>query len=419
MDVSLTKKEAAERTPAELRRVGYLPSLDGWRAIAVLGVMLTHDRAWQMFGHSSEGYKGYGGFGVYLFFAISGFLITTRILEERRLVGDFDIGGFYVRRIFRIQPAALVYLGVVAVLIGVGIAAETWTTWVRALLLYLNFTYRATTPSSLTGHFWTLAVEEHFYILLSLTLWLTMRFRRLVPWVGAAVVGYLIMMLPGVQETGLQHHWWRAPVALRSTLWQLPALVLAAMVAVWVRRPKVEHVVRWALRPWVAFAATVLVMMLVTDVGQVHELLHFHRSLMRLRPFRGFSSQLVFGSVYLLILWVVATVFHPQSWTTRFLELRPLRFIGRISYSLYLWHVLVYWVWSDVLFGAGGPWSHLTPGHMPYSLLERPLRIATVFAIATLSYYFIEKPMMRFGHRLAPPALAGRPELANVSRQGA
>jgi peptidoglycan/LPS O-acetylase OafA/YrhL len=416
MEASLTKNEAVERTPAELHRVGYLPSLDGWRAIAVLGVMMTHDRAWQLFGYSSENYKGYGGFGVYLFFAISGFLITTRILEERRLCGYFDIGGFYVRRIFRIQPAALLYLGVVAVPVAMGVAAETWRTWVQSLLLYLNFTYRATTPSSLTGHFWTLAVEEHFYILLSVTLWLTMKYRRLVPLVGAVVVGYLIFMLPAVQETGVQHHWWGTPVALRSTWWQLPSLVLAAIAAVLVKKPQIERVVRWALRPWVAFAATVLLMLLVADVGQVHELLHYHRSLTRLRPFRGFSAQLVFGSVYLLILWVVATVFHPQSWTTRFLELRPLRFIGRISYSLYLWHVLVYWLWSDVLFGVGGPWSHLAPGQMPYSLLERPLRVATVFVIATLSYTFVEKPMMRLGHRLAPPAQAGRPELADVSR---
>jgi peptidoglycan/LPS O-acetylase OafA/YrhL len=414
-NVNLAQIEGTERTPAELRRVGYLPSLDGWRAIAVLGVMLTHDRAWQLFGHSSEGYKGYGGFGVYLFFAISGFLITTRILEERRLIGHFDIGGFYLRRIFRIQPAALLYLSVVAVLLALGVTAETWTTWRQSLLLYLNFTYRATTPSSLTGHFWTLAVEEHFYILLSVTLWLTMRYRRLAPLVVAVLTGYLIFMLPAVQQTGVQHHWWRAAVALRSTWWQLPGLVLAALVAVLVKKPQVERAVRWGLRPWVAFAATLLVMLLVADVGQVHELLHYHRSLTRLRPFRGFSTQLVFASMYLLILWVVATVFHPRSWTTRFLELRPMRFIGRISYSLYLWHILVYWVWSDVLFSAGGPWSQLAPGRMPYTLLERPLRVATVFAVATLSYYFVEKPMMRMGHRLAPPAQPGRPELAGLS----
>jgi peptidoglycan/LPS O-acetylase OafA/YrhL len=89
------------------QKTGYLPSLDGWRALAIVGVMITHDRPFDLFGHSSLNYKGYGGYGVYLFFAISGLLITTRILEEEEICGYFDIRRFYIRRIFRIQPAAL------------------------------------------------------------------------------------------------------------------------------------------------------------------------------------------------------------------------------------------------------------------------------------------------------------------------
>jgi peptidoglycan/LPS O-acetylase OafA/YrhL len=64
---------------------GYLPSLDGWRAIAILGVMMTHDQPWVVLGHSNINWKGFGGWGVHLFFAISGILICTRILEEEKL----------------------------------------------------------------------------------------------------------------------------------------------------------------------------------------------------------------------------------------------------------------------------------------------------------------------------------------------
>ncbi len=112
--------------------------------------------------------------------------------------------------------------------------------------------------------------------------------------------------------------------------------------------------------------------------------------------------------------WVVATVFHPRSWTTRFLELKPLRFVGKISYSLYLWHLMVYQLWGHVLFAENGPFGHLQAGQMPYILLERPLRVAVSFGLAVLSYYVIEKPMIRKGHMLAPPATPGRLELADL-----
>jgi peptidoglycan/LPS O-acetylase OafA/YrhL len=71
--------------------------------------------------------------GVYLFFGISGILITTRILEEESLCGFFDIKKFYVRRIFRIQPAAWVYLAVVGGLMAAGFITTQWRHWLGAL----------------------------------------------------------------------------------------------------------------------------------------------------------------------------------------------------------------------------------------------------------------------------------------------
>ena len=158
--------------PADRQRApssGYLPSLDGWRALAVLGVMMAHDRSWNLFGYSSSHYKDIGGNGVYVFFAISGLLITSRILEEEQLSGRFDIRRFYIRRLFRIQPAAFAYLAAVALLMALGFARqfgvrETALSWVSALLLFTNYLYHPGEVSTLTGHFWTLAVEEHFYI---------------------------------------------------------------------------------------------------------------------------------------------------------------------------------------------------------------------------------------------------------------
>ncbi len=403
----MTDLPAATARP---KKTGYLPSLDGWRALAILGVMMTHDRAWSIFGHSSTSYMGYGGYGVYLFFAISGFLITTRILEEESLLGHFDIRRFYVRRLFRIQPAALAFLAVIAVLMAAGMAQgdgvlETWHSWLAALLLVTNYTWHVGRPPTLTGHFWTLAVEEHFYILLSLALLL---FKRQRTWVmgvlyGVALTLYLIQgWLDGVLCARFS---WYPCAAPRSTQWQLTSLFLAAFVAVLMRHTVLLRGAKKLLQPWVAFVATPILMV-------AHNLMEQMPS-GHVSPLHGLRFQIGFVFTYLPILWIVATVFHPVSLTTRFLEHPVLRFVGRISYSLYLWHVLTNYLWHLVLFNDGGPMSHIHT-HWLHSLLERPARVATSFAIATASYYWLEKPLIRVGHRLAPPATPGRPDTADL-----
>jgi len=97
----------------------------------------------------------------------------------------------------------------------------------------------------------------------------------------------------------------------------------------------------------------------------------------------------------------------------RFLELRPLRFVGRISYSLYLWHVMTYHFWNA--FVASPPHSSFSVRHTTaFQLLQYAAKYGIALATATLSYYFIEKPFVRMGHKLAPSATPGRPELADL-----
>jgi peptidoglycan/LPS O-acetylase OafA/YrhL len=107
--------------------------------------MICHDLPFKPFGHSTAIYQGYGGYGVLVFFAISGFLITTRILEEERLCGVFEIRRFYIRRFFRIQPAALSYLAVIGLLLAFHVFQDSWYLWIAALFLFVN--------SLLSGYF--------------------------------------------------------------------------------------------------------------------------------------------------------------------------------------------------------------------------------------------------------------------------
>jgi len=358
-------------------RPGYLPSLDGWRAIAILGVIAVHDLPIMIGRHSLRKAQDYGGLGVALFFAISGVLICSRILEEEALTGRFHLKLFYIRRLFRIQPAALVYLAVIGILTLCGILHEHLKYWLGALFLYQNFLYRpdlvTEMQSFFTGHFWTLAVEEHFYLLISLALFFVKK-RRLPFFIG------VFLLVKIAHKIGIHY----APDALiRRTYWQIQLLLLPSIAALLLREPQVRAAaVRW-MRPGWVFLVTALACTLA-----------------------GWRSTADVTSVllYAFTFWVVATMLHPHSWTTRALELKPLRFIGRISYSIYLWHVLFF---STKL---GAPVS----SHLLLVLSQRPWKYVCALAIATASYYLIEKPFVRMGHRLAPPATAGHKDLNDL-----
>ena len=358
-------------------RPGYLPSLDGWQAVAILGVLGVHDLPIVVAGHSLQWLQNYGGEGVMLFFAISGVLICSRIFEEEALTGRFHLKSFYVRRVFRIQPAALAYLAVIAGLTLCGILHEHWKYWLGALFLYQNFLYHPDTVTRLygffTGHFWTLAVEEHFYLLISLVLFFFKR-RRLAVFVvlmAAVEIGHKIGM-----------HYTSEPL-IRRTYWQIQMLLVPSLAALLLREAKVRAAaVRWTLPGWVMLGTAALM-----GAASVYS-----------PP--AVTTILQYSFTFL----VVATMLHPQSWSTRVLEWRPLRFIGRISYSIYLWHVLFYSAKDGV------PVS----SHVLLVLSERPWKYVCTLVVAMASYYVIEKPLVRMGHRLAPPATAGHKDLADL-----
>jgi len=394
VDTSPKSRETEKDKVTEIRvqpKSGYLPSLDGWRAIAILGVMMTHDQPWAVLGHSNINWKGFGGWGVHLFFAISGILICTRILEEEKLLGRFRLKSFYLRRLFRIQPAALVYLATIAFLTGVGVLHEHWHFWFGALLLYENFLFHQHVLALImagyfTGAFWTLAVEEHFYILLSLFLYFVKRNR-------AKILAGVFVALILAELVALATDRYSYDTSARRTYWALPYLILPAMLALLLRSTTVRCRVKRFLAPWVAFLGTFA--LLVLAHGGMHDFWN-HRTLGNNWPWFLFMPGF----------WVVATMHHPLSWTTRLLEWSPLRYIGRLSYSIYLWHIL--------FFGASEPGTHVTWPPLVF-LGHRPLKYAATLLVAALSYHLVEKRFIRMGYRVAPPVSFGHTDLGSGS----
>lgn len=186
---------SAIKTERPRKKSGYIPSLDGWRAIAILGVLGGHNQPWKL-AEILHGKFPFGGQrGVELFFALSGFLICTRLLKEEQQFGAISLRSFYTRRIFRIQPAALTFLLVLSLLMLSGLVKPAWSAVLASVLMLRNI-FPMHTPSWETAHFWSLATEEHFYLLLPGFLVLCKRHRLLImSLLVAACEGWRIFVL--------------------------------------------------------------------------------------------------------------------------------------------------------------------------------------------------------------------------------
>lgn len=162
-----TEPRSKDSSRSDRDRVGYLPSLDGWRAIAISAVLLDHSAVlpWRFARHHLQ---NKGADGVWLFFAISGLLICSRLLNEEKRNGKISLPNFYIRRSFRIFPASFTFLAILLGLEALKIIPLNHSAWLSALLFCRNywsyFMQSGDSGTWFTSHFWSLAVEEHFYL---------------------------------------------------------------------------------------------------------------------------------------------------------------------------------------------------------------------------------------------------------------
>ena len=357
----------------------YIPTLDGWRTVAIGLVIGAHlAPVLERVGHPLTSllvrFFGFGGYGVDVFFAISGYLIGTLLLTEKdRLGGRIDLGRFYTRRAFRILPPLVTYLAALLALRGAGeVAVSNFE-----LLAALGFCRNYADGGWFTGHFWSLAIEEHFYLVIPVLL-STLRWRRALAVAAglsvASVVWRALEFRYGIVQPWVP--WTKPPFRTEN---RFDGLMNGAILALLLHRPSVRDRFAKALSPAVVAALLALAVVGLVALPSV--------------PSRRTIAALVIPLV------IASTVLRPGSWAGRLLEWPPLRWVGRLSYSLYLWQQLF-------LISAE---QDLSPD--PLGRLQRSfVSVVPALACAALSYHLIEKPMIRLGHRLAAaPGLPSRP----------
>lgn len=210
----------------------YIPTLDGWRAVAISLVIVSHGLT-----DTFPAVTKLGALGVSLFFALSGYLICTLLLIEREETGTISLKAFYRRRFFRIIPPALTYLVVLGLLGAFGVVALRKGELFSAFYAANYFHAR----SWFTEHYWSLSMEEHFYLFWPAILMLAGPRKARV--VALVILGALLVYRPWGERifdaSSYQH-----------TDMRLDAFLLPCVLAILLRQPAWRERFVNLLRPW-------------------------------------------------------------------------------------------------------------------------------------------------------------------------
>lgn len=347
----------------------HIPSLNGLRAISILLVLLGHLEGTRHF--PADGLRAwmgeYANLGVRVFFIISGFLITRLLLDEFLTQGRVSLKLFYLRRALRIFPAFFAFIGVIGIFAALGLIVVPLADFIYASAYIINY---KPDRSWYLGHLWSLSIEEQFYLL-----W---------PWTFAALgvgrawkVAVAVILFGPVARALVRLFLWDHPMG-HTPLFPIVADSLAAGCLLACVR---ERLWQWPLYSRVLASKSFLFLapILVLAINRLRE----------------YTIVWVFGETILnltIVLLIDRFVSWPKGGFASFLNTRPLEWIGLLSYSLYLWQ-------QPFLNRNSTQW-----------FASFPFNITLAVVCACLSYYLLEKPLMRLRKRLRPqhePVAAG------------
>lgn len=382
----------------------FFPALDGLRAVAFLMVFFQHYQQ-----------LPWGWTGVNIFFVLSGFLITGILFDTKD--DPHRARNFYVRRTLRIFP--LYYAVFLALLLLQPLLHWRWSlAWIAWPLYVANFLRFRSPAASVTdssqelsadahlgsarlpntqlylGHFWSLCVEEQFYLFWPwIVFWVGSR--RALLWICAAAVVAVPLLRLWIQQTAPS---WMlsAELLYRATPFQLDALLLGGLAALlWrgSRRGQLVYLARFLAL--IMSAAAVIYLARTVHFAMPNWCMGY------VYPSWKFTWGLMFVNVFSAALMICILV--PGGWVYRFFCLRPLRWIGRISYGAYVLHDIVHDLYVHIVVHLGS--------RFPLLLLHRDaastlLALIGTLSLAWLSFRILESPFLNLKERWTRSSLA-------------
>lgn len=348
----------------------HIPGLDGLRALAVVVVFLSHlpiGIKW-LEGQSWFGQFQKAGFlGVNMFFVLSGFLITHRLLETRRSDGRFAVRRFTVTRFARIMPAVMVFLAAHAVYAVLwdyppfGRARDEIIMVVSTVFQFANYAILSDTDLlEENGALWSLSVEGHFYLIWPVVMWLLFRVLRgglLARWTLFAMVPLLYGWTAWVfADRGYLSAYLRTDARIVSLV------VGAAAAVLWSRSN--------AISPMFLRMFSVLALVGMAVIHSVAD---------GWEPFIWDGGMALFDICTAVVILAMATGNFPLSglFTTR-----PMRWVGTVSYGLYIWQIPV----LTLLARHAGQWNQA---------VLAAVAVSVTVALGAGSYYLVEQPVRR------------------------
>ena len=337
----------------------HLPSLNGFRAVSVLLVVIFH------MGLSGNFYYKIifnGSLGVDVFFVISGFLITTLLIKEKVNTGTISLRLFYIRRVLRILPAAYLCI-IVVIILNYFLKLKVSSTYIIAAFFFLvNFKFLDPYKSSLISHYWSLSVEEQFYFLFPFIL--KKNFKVFVLFIISIVV-----LLPCVISAQFM-----VPVLNQGLLFALThyfikfqGIAVGCLFAVCC----LKNIVRQGYFQKYSIALKIVLTIIIFSLNHTGDV----------------NSYSVFSNlvVSILIGWLlVLNLFYTDDAFYKFLNLKVISQIGVLSYSIYIWHLLI-----------------INLGVMPRFIAKFPQNLFFILAAALLSYYGWEKQFLKLKNRFS------------------
>ncbi|WP_158541257.1 acyltransferase [Ruegeria sp. A3M17] len=351
------------------KSVYYSPQIDGLRFVAALLVFIHHSPDVPFL----SGIKEYGWIGVDLFLAISAFLLTKILLLEWKATEAISIRRFYIRRALRIFPLYIFYLTAVCAwaLIEGHLVASTVVGW---WLGFMSFTGNLMTaiggysPVPFTAHLWTISLEEQVYAVLPMLLLLYLLSgagRRSFVAIALSLIAVLIVARLGFTLLGTQHPFiWVLP--LRADSFVLGAIAAVLMTGAQMKHSSLLTVIGIALMASVVLFPPV-------DVPGLYQVIGY--------------TVIALGCV------LVVVGVQTDGLLARVLSWSPVRYFGKISYGVYVYHVLCISMAGKLVASLS---SNDGPGE---GILIFALGLAMTLALSSLSYELFEKSFLKIKNR--------------------